>query len=79
MTFHTTTEAYAFGRRRIAMPVCPHCGDIPVAPASAGFAGCGRVRHVWACESCGYAFQTAISYGARRSPDRGYVYCTGDA
>lgn len=78
MTFHATIEAYPL-RRRVAMPACPHCGDMPVAPATAGFAGCGQVHNVWACESCGYAFQTAVCYGARRPARRGRARKRADA
>ena len=66
MTLQTpASDVRAFGRR-LAIPACPHCNEVPIAPTTAAFAGRGKVRHVWACDSCGYAFQTAVNYGLRR-------------
>jgi DNA-directed RNA polymerase subunit M/transcription elongation factor TFIIS len=48
--------------RYFSMPLCPQCGDMLLAPEKSQFAGNGRVRHLWSCESCGYAFRTAVEF-----------------
>jgi hypothetical protein len=70
MTLQTPATDIRPTGRRLAIPACPHCHEVPIAPATAAFAGRGKVRHVWACDSCGYAFQTAIRYGTRKRPSR---------
>jgi hypothetical protein len=70
MTLETpATDVRALGRR-LLIPACPHCNDVPIAPTTAAFAGRGKVRHVWACDTCGYAFQTRIRYGMGRRDSR---------
>jgi RNase P subunit RPR2 len=44
---------------------CARCGDTLFAPERSEFAGERRVRHVWACESCGYAFRTLVHVVSR--------------
>jgi hypothetical protein len=46
MTVHTTTAGH------FAVPTCPQCGNVLVAPTTAGFDGAGCVRHVWTCDEC---------------------------
>ncbi len=45
--------------RRFKPPKCPQCGDEPFLPQDAAFAGEGRIRHTWICESCGHTFRTS--------------------
>jgi ribosomal protein S27AE len=45
---------------RLQRPHCPRCGDAPLFPHIAEFAGERRIRHSWVCETCGNAFQTTV-------------------
>jgi hypothetical protein len=71
MMVHTTpVKALTDGPRLAAMPTCPHCGDVLVAPTSAAFAGAGWVRHLWACDECGHTFRTSVKFAVRRVRQR---------
>jgi uncharacterized Zn finger protein len=41
---------------------CAQCGEHLLAPEWSEFLDEGRVRHLWQCEACGYAFETTISF-----------------
>ena len=57
---------------RLDRPNCPHCGELLLLPVAAGFAGENRIRHTWACDSCGTAFKTEIRlFGPRSGARRG--------
>lgn len=43
-----------------AFPVCPHCGDCLLAPATSEFIDSGEIRHTWSCDSCGGELQTRV-------------------
>jgi ribosomal protein L37AE/L43A len=45
---------------RIALPACPKCDDLQLAPAASEFVSKGQVRHFWACEACGHEFSTSV-------------------
>ena len=61
MTLHILPRDFGFSRY-FGMPLCPHCGDMLLAPEISQFAGNGRVRHLWSCESCGHEFHTAVDF-----------------
>jgi len=39
---------------------CAQCGDALVAPEWSEHVNERCVRHLWACEACGYEFETSI-------------------
>jgi len=52
-----------FRHRIYGLTACPACGDLQVAPErSEHHVDAKEVRHLWACDSCGYAFQTAVTW-----------------
>jgi len=55
----TASTAFTLGYRFTA-PACPHCGELLVAPTAAAFAGPDDIRHLWACDECGFAFRTSV-------------------
>lgn len=52
-----------FVRSRPVME-CAQCGESLFVPEWSEFVDCRRVRHLWACEACGYAFETTIRVAA---------------
>ena len=52
---------------RLPRPVteCAQCGEQLFAPEWSEYVDDERrVRHLWECEACGYAFETTVSYEA---------------
>ncbi len=45
---------------------CRQCGERIYAPQWSEYRDGGRIRHLWACEDCGYSFETTVSFGADR-------------
>jgi hypothetical protein len=43
---------------------CAQCGDRLLAPEWSEYLDAQRVRHLWACEGCGYAFETLVVFPA---------------
>jgi uncharacterized Zn finger protein len=43
---------------------CSQCGERLFVPEWSEYIEERRVRHLWECEACGYAFETTISYEA---------------
>jgi len=43
---------------------CAQCGDRIYIPVWSGCLERGRVRHLWKCEACGYAFETTVRFEA---------------
>ena len=41
--------------------VCAQCGDHLFMPEWSEYVDERRVRHLWECEACGYAFETTAS------------------
>lgn len=41
-------------------PFCPHCGEATFAATATEYAGRGRIRNSWSCESCRHEFQTDV-------------------
>ena len=60
MTYHDITFQTDAKVSRMKRPHCPRCGDMPLFPHAAEFAGERRIRHSWVCETCGNAFQTTV-------------------
>lgn len=42
------------------MNPCTQCGEAVLAPELSEHVSERCVRHLWACESCGYAFETTV-------------------
>jgi hypothetical protein len=59
MSFHPTTR---FDPRPIIE--CAQCGEPLFVPEWSEHLDERRVRHLWECEACGYAFETTFSYEA---------------
>jgi transcription elongation factor Elf1 len=58
MTLQSATLVPA--ERPFGFRSCPHCDQFVVAPEASEFAGNGKIRHVWSCDSCGHEFETAV-------------------
>jgi hypothetical protein len=43
---------------------CAQCGDRLLAPEWSEYLDRSRVRHLWACEACGYEFETLVRFPA---------------
>jgi ribosomal protein S27AE len=43
---------------------CAQCGERLFVPEWSEFVDARRVRHLWACEACGYAFETTVRLAA---------------
>jgi transcription elongation factor Elf1 len=43
---------------------CAQCGEQLFVPEWSEFVDERRVRHLWACEACGYSFETTICFVA---------------
>ncbi len=67
MTGQTETQSSAM-MRRFALPSCPKCDDLLLAPAASEFVSKREVRHRWSCEACGHEFSTSVRlFSERRS------------
>jgi uncharacterized Zn finger protein len=43
---------------------CAQCGEHLFAPELSEYVDARRIRHLWECEACGYAFETIIRFAA---------------
>lgn len=43
---------------------CAQCSEQLFVPDWSEYVDERRVRHLWKCEACGYAFETTVSYAA---------------
>jgi uncharacterized Zn finger protein len=43
---------------------CAQCSERLFSPEWSEFVDARRVRHLWECEACGYAFETTIRFAA---------------
>lgn len=50
-----------FARSRPAID-CAQCGERIYVPERTEYRDGGRIRHLWACEACGYAFETTVRF-----------------
>jgi ribosomal protein L37AE/L43A len=55
--------------RRFPLPSCPVCNDLLLAPTASAHVSERKVRHVWACESCGHGFVTSVRLPIARQPE----------
>jgi len=44
---------------------CAQCGEAIVAPTWSEHVNERCARHLWECDACGYAFETAVYFQAR--------------
>jgi ribosomal protein S27AE len=51
-------------RRFVPRPVnaCAQCGDTIFMPEWSEHVDDCRIRHLWACQACGYAFETTVRF-----------------
>ncbi|HXD47109.1 MAG TPA: hypothetical protein VN655_18460 [Pseudolabrys sp.] len=49
-------------RRRRASIACAQCGEELYMPEWSEWLDSARVRHLWTCSGCGYAFETTVHY-----------------
>ena len=49
-------------RRRQPAIACAQCGDELTVPEWSEWLDAARVRHLWTCSACGYAFETTVHY-----------------
>jgi len=42
--------------------LCAQCGEDLYMPEWSEWLDNARVRHLWTCEACGYAFETTVRY-----------------
>ena len=56
-------DSTRFARSRPVLE-CAQCGERLYVPEWSEFVDERRVRHLWACEACGYSFETIIRYAA---------------
>lgn len=43
---------------------CAQCGDALFMPDWSEHLDATRVRHLWRCDACGYAFETTVHFAA---------------
>ena len=55
------TAKFARSRPMIA---CAQCGEHLFVPEWSEYVDERRVRHLWECGACGYAFETTVRYAA---------------
>jgi len=58
----TNTRTELKQRRRRAQIACAQCGDSLFMPEWSELIDERRVRHLWQCENCGYAFETTVRF-----------------
>jgi hypothetical protein len=55
------TTKFARARPVIA---CIQCGERLFVPEWSEYVDARRIRHLWECEACGYAFETTVRFAA---------------
>ena len=43
---------------------CAQCGEHLYVPEWTEYRDGGRIKHLWACEACGYSFETTVRFAA---------------
>lgn len=61
MELNRTSSKFARDRAVVA---CAQCGEHLFVPEWSEHVDARRVRYLWACESCGYAFETTVRVSA---------------
>ncbi len=65
MSLHSAAPLAFEFRRYFSNPSCPRCGDSLLLAESSEFVSDGRIRHTWACDSCGQEFHTSVQFVPR--------------
>ena len=65
MTLQTLACTELRPARAFSRTICPECGQMPLAPEASEFFDDGRIRHSWACDTCGNEFRTAVKLCSR--------------
>ena len=55
---------------------CGQCGERIYIPEWTEYREGGRIRHLWECEACGYAFETTIRFAANGTVETADVHLT---
>jgi hypothetical protein len=63
MELHDVREERRVTRSR-PLNECAQCGARLYVPEWSEYLDAGRVRHLWRCEACDYAFETTIRFAA---------------
>ncbi len=56
-------DAGRFARSRPVIE-CAQCGERLYVPEWTEYRYGGRILHLWACEACGYSFETMVRFAA---------------
>jgi hypothetical protein len=56
---HAPRDTRHFGNGRLG---CAQCGEHLYIAEWSEYMDRDRVRHLWACDSCGYAFETIVRF-----------------
>jgi ribosomal protein L37AE/L43A len=59
------TRSASVGTRARRSMICAQCGEPIYFAAWSEHVDDRRVRHVWECEACGYAFETMACFPAK--------------
>ena len=43
---------------------CAQCGEVMFMPEWSEYLNERRVRHLWACDTCGYRYETVVGFAA---------------
>ena len=58
------TRGAAKSPRHRAQIACAQCGESLFMPEWSELVDDRRVRHLWQCDACGYAFETTVRFAA---------------
>lgn len=61
MSICSSSNTTRFARSRPTIE-CAQCGELLFLPECSEYVDDVRVRHLWNCEACGYAFETTVSF-----------------
>jgi hypothetical protein len=63
MELYDARDAKRYARSRPVLE-CAQCGERLYVPQWSEYLDGGRVRHLWVCEACDYAFETTVYFAA---------------
>ena len=61
MSFRSSNSTTRFAQSRPTIE-CARCGELLFLPEYSEYIDDFRVRHLWNCDACGYAFETSVSF-----------------
>ena len=64
MTLHTETSTDRARLVELNKNSCPQCGNRLLAPEWSEYLSERCVRHAWACDACGYEFETSVYFAS---------------